>query len=216
VADRLAQGFDYIKIILDPLGPSNETLAAIVEAAHAAGKQVITHAPSYADYSQAEAAGADLPCHGPLDNPLDTASVSKLTSARVHVTPTLIMMQSIVNNTGQPYTHYSVNAAGSVTNMNKGGVLVLVGSDANLSPYIPANPPFGLELLVAAGVSPVDAIRGATSLAASTYRLYDRGCIATGLRADLVLLSADPTVDIRNSRSIKTVWINGIENDPSS
>lgn len=86
------KGVDYIKIILDPPGPSNETLAAIVEAAHAAGKQVITHAPSYADYSQEEAAGADLPCHGPLDNPLDTASVSKLTSARVHVTPTLIMM----------------------------------------------------------------------------------------------------------------------------
>jgi hypothetical protein len=33
---------------------------------------------------------------------------------------------------------------------------------------------------------------------------------------DLVLLSADPTVDIRNSRSIETVWINGIENEPSS
>jgi hypothetical protein len=103
VTDRLAQGVDYIEIILDPLGPSSETLAAIVEAAHAAGNQVITYAPSYADYSQAEAAGADLPSHVPLDNPLDTASVSTLASARVHVTPTLIMMQSIVNNTGQQH-----------------------------------------------------------------------------------------------------------------
>jgi imidazolonepropionase-like amidohydrolase len=127
-----------------------------------------------------------------------------------------------VNNTGQPYTHYSVHATDSVINLYKRGIPILVGSDANLSPYVPANPPFGLslheelELLVAAGVSPVDAIRGATALAASTCRLYDRGSIATGLRADLVLLSADPTVHIRNSRSIKKVWINGIENDPSS
>jgi hypothetical protein len=60
VADRVAQGVDYIMVILDPLGPDNETLAAIVQASHAAGKLVITHAPSYADYSQAEAAGADL------------------------------------------------------------------------------------------------------------------------------------------------------------
>lgn len=130
------------------------------------------------------------------------------------------MMQSIVNNTGQPYTHCSVNAAESVTNMYKGGVPIPVGSDANLSPYVPANPPFGLslheelELLVAAGVSPIDAIRRATSLVASNYRLYDRGTIAANLRADLVLLSADPTVDIRNSRSIKKVWIHGVEMDP--
>ena len=68
----------------------------------------------------------------------------------------------------------------------------MVGTDANLSPYVPANPPFGmsfheeLQLLVAAGVSPLNAIQGATSLAASTFRLYDRGAIATGLRADLV------------------------------
>jgi imidazolonepropionase-like amidohydrolase len=183
---------------------------------------VITHAPSYADYSQAEAAGADLPCHAPLDKPLDTVSVSKLTSARTHVTPTLFMMQSIVNNTGQPHSYYTVNAAGSVTSMYNGGVPILVGSDANLSPYVPANPPFGvslheeLALLVAAGVSPVDAIRGATSLAASTHRLYDRGSIVAGLRADLVLLSADPTLEIRNSRSVKRVWIRGVETDLST
>jgi hypothetical protein len=161
VADRVAQGVDYIKVILDPLGPDNETLAAIVQASHAAGKLVITHAPSYADYSQAEMAGADLPCHVPLDKPLDAISVGKLTSAKTRVTPTLIMMQSVVNNTCQPYSHYTVNAEGSVTNIYNGGVPILVGSDANISPYVPANPPFGvslheeLELLVAAGVSPV-------------------------------------------------------------
>jgi imidazolonepropionase-like amidohydrolase len=71
VADRVAQGVDYIKVILDPLGPDNETLAAVVQASHEAGKLVITHAPSYADYSQAEKARADIPCHVPLDKPID-------------------------------------------------------------------------------------------------------------------------------------------------
>ena len=106
--------------------------------------------------------------------------------------------------------------------MYNGGVPVLAGYDANLFPYVPANPPFGLslheelELLVAASVFPVNAIRGATSLAALTFRLYDRGSIAVSPRANPVLLSADPTVDIRNSRPIEKVWIQGVESDPSN
>jgi hypothetical protein len=82
---------------------------------------------------------------------------------------------------------------------------------------MPADPPFGLSfheelaLLVAAGVSPINTIIGGTSLAASTYRLYGRGAIRIGMRADLVLLSSDPTVDITNSRSIQSAWVGGIE-----
>lgn len=217
VRDRLAQGVDYIKVLLDPLGPSNATVAAIVQAAHAAGKLVISHAPSYADYSQAEAAGVDIPCHVPLDSPLDAASVARLIKNRAVVAPTLIMMQSIVNNTGTPYVAYTASAEASVTAMYKAGVPILLGTDANTSPYVPANPPFGLsvheefELLVQAGLTTVDAIKAATSLAASTFRLYDRGAISRGLRADLVLLTADPIVDITNTRSLKAVWIEGIE-----
>ena len=217
VSDRLAQGVDYIKILLDPLGPSNSTVEAIVQAAHAAGKLTISHAPTFQDYSTAQAAGVDLPCHVPLDYPLDDASVSRLIENKAVVTPTLIMMQSIVNNTGQPFSHYTENAEGSVAKLYKAGVPIILGTDANTSPYVPANPPFGLsvheelELLVQAGLSTVDAIKAATSMAASAYRLYDRGAIARGLRADLVLLTADPIIDITNSRSLKAVWVEGIE-----
>jgi imidazolonepropionase-like amidohydrolase len=130
------------------------------------------------------------------------------------------MMQSIVNNTGIPYVAYTSAAQASVTNMYNGGVPILAGSDANTAPFAPANPPFGeslheeLQLLVAAGLTNVDAIRAATSVAASTFRLYDRGAIRPGLRADLVLLSADPTADIRNTRAIEKVWVAGVEWTP--
>ncbi len=224
VADRLAEGADYIKIILDPKGPDSATLAAVVQAAQSAGKLVITHAPLYYDYQEASQAGVEIPTHAPLDKPVDAAIIANFTANRYFrgAVPTLIMMQSITNNTGQSYSHYTLNAEGSVTNMIKAGVPMIAGSDANLSPYVPANPPFGLsmheelELLVAAGLTPTDAIVGATSRAASTFRLHDRGTIRTGFRADLVLLSADPTVDIRNSRSIERVWIKGIEANRTS
>ncbi|KAF9893241.1 hypothetical protein FE257_011671 [Aspergillus nanangensis] len=221
VASRVSQGADYIKVFLDPLGPDKETLTAVVKAAHAAGKRVITHSTSYADYDTAEAAKADIPCHAPLDKAIDDPSIAKLIANGQTIVPTLIMMQSVVNNTGTPLDAYTFNAQGSVTNMYKAGVPIVVGSDANLNPYVPANPPFGLslhqelQLLVQAGVSPVDAIRGATSLAAHTFGLYDRGSILPGLRADLVLLGADPTADISNSLSIQKVWVNGVEHDSS-
>ena len=222
VSNRIAQGADYIKVFLDPLGPDEETLAAVVDAAHAAGKQVITHATTYGAYSTAENAKADFPCHVPLDKAIDAASVSNLRGNKQIIVPTLIMMQSIVNNTHAPYDAYTYNAEGSVTNMYKGNVPVLAGTDANTNPYVPANPPFGislhqeLQLLVQAGVSPVNAIKAATSMAASSFRLYDRGSILPGLRADLVLLSANPTIDIRNTLSIRRVWVNGVEHDPST
>lgn len=221
VANRLAEGADYIKVFLDPLGPDEETLAAVVQAAHGAGKQVITHAASYASFSEAEQAKVDIPCHTPLDQVLDASSIANLSANHQVVVPTLIMMQSIVNNTHSPYSAYVNYAEGSVNAMYKAEIPIVVGTDANDFSYTPANPPFGLsmheelQLLVAAGVSTVDAIRGATSIAASTFRLFDRGSIRPGLRADLVLLSADPTIDIRNTMSIQNVWIEGVEFKPS-
>jgi imidazolonepropionase-like amidohydrolase len=222
VMDRVEQGVDYIKLFLDILGPTDQVIQAVVETAHNANRLVIGHAPTSADYSQAEASGVDIPCHAPLDQPLNATQIASLVSNGRHVVPTLIMMQSIVNNTHQPFSNYVVNAKGSVTEMIEAGVPIVVGTDSNLSPYVPANPPFGislhheLQLLVQAGLSPVQAIQGATSLAASTFRLYDRGTIAPGLRADLVLLSADPTIDIANSLSIEKVWLAGVEFDPTT
>jgi hypothetical protein len=117
VTDCIEQGADYIKIFLDLSGPNDQVLTAVVEYAHSFGKQVIIYAPSCGDYSWAEVSGADLPCHVPLDKPLDSLSIANLTKARNHVTPTLTMMQSIVNNTGAPYFLYANHAEASVTNM---------------------------------------------------------------------------------------------------
>ncbi|GIC92840.1 amidohydrolase family protein [Aspergillus udagawae] len=217
VADRTAEGADYIKVFLDTLGPDESTVAAIVTAAHEHNKLVISHATDHAAYAVAEAAGVDIPCHAPLDKPLDASDTAALHFSKSVVVPTLIMMQSVTNNTGAPLSVYNNAAKASVTAMHEAGVPILAGSDANASPFVPANPPFGdslhdeLELLVAAGLSPVEALRGATSTAASTFRLHDRGAIRTGLRADLVLLRADPTVDIRNTRAIDKVWVEGVQ-----
>ena len=70
-----------------------------------------------------------------------------------------------------------------------------------------------LELMVKSGLTPIEALRAATSNPARAFKLDDRGVVAPGKRADLVLVDGDPTVDIRATRKIAAVWINGVEVD---
>jgi imidazolonepropionase-like amidohydrolase len=94
--------------------------------------------------------------------------------------------------------------------------MILAGTDANQAPFAPASPPYGtslhheLGLLVDAGLSPVDALRSATVLAARYWGLADRGVIAPGQRADLVLVDGDPLTDIGAVSQIMAVWCAGV------
>jgi imidazolonepropionase-like amidohydrolase len=57
----------------------------------------------------------------------------------------------------------------------------------------------------------VDALRAATVLAARHNLLFDRGVVAPGMRADLILISGDPIASISATRDIQRVWIAGME-----
>lgn len=66
-----------------------------------------------------------------------------------------------------------------------------------------------LELMVEAGLTPMQAITAATGENAKLLHLADRGTIAAGKRADLLVLDADPLADIRNTRRIVAVYHDG-------
>ena len=67
-----------------------------------------------------------------------------------------------------------------------------------------------LVLLTQAGLSDEEALAAATSLPARYFGLADRGRIAPGLRADLVLVDGDPTQAIAATGSIVDVWRRGV------
>jgi len=71
-------------------------------------------------------------------------------------------------------------------------------------------------LLVEAGLTPTEALIGATSAAARVFHLGDRGTIAPGQRADLLLVNGDPTGDIKATRDIAGVWKDGVAADRAS
>ena len=56
---------------------------------------------------------------------------------------------------------------------------------------------------------PADALAAATSVPARLFGLADRGRIAPGLRADLLLVDGDPCADITATRNIAAIWRNG-------
>jgi imidazolonepropionase-like amidohydrolase len=68
-----------------------------------------------------------------------------------------------------------------------------------------------LELLVSAGVSASDALRMATVDSARILgQVGVLGELAPGRRADLVVLAANPLEDVRNVRTIRSVWQDGV------
>jgi imidazolonepropionase-like amidohydrolase len=58
-------------------------------------------------------------------------------------------------------------------------------------------------------LSPLQALRAATSAPARRFGLADRGRVAPGQRADLLLVAGNPTADIRATRAIERIWKNG-------
>ena len=101
--------------------------------------------------------------------------------------------------------------------LHKAGVPLLVGTDAP-EPYCP--PGYALhqemELLVASGLTPAAVLQAATMNNARALKQQDRlGSVAAGKLADMVILDADPTADIRNTRKIARVIHGGIACDPA-
>jgi hypothetical protein len=70
-----------------------------------------------------------------------------------------------------------------------------------------------MQLLTRLGLTPRQALAAATTNYASVFGWRDRGELAAGRRADVVVLSADPTSDIGNSRTIARVFLDGRELD---
>jgi imidazolonepropionase-like amidohydrolase len=91
---------------------------------------------------------------------------------------------------------------------------IILGSDTGLEDH-----PFGfaeqkeLQMMAEAGMTPSQVIVAATGRSAEFVGLKDRGVIAPGKRADLLVLDANPLDDIRNTRRISNLYLAGREVD---
>jgi imidazolonepropionase-like amidohydrolase len=98
-----------------------------------------------------------------------------------------------------------------VGKMIAAGVPIIAGTDAaapNVFPGFSLHE--DLELMVVVGMTPLQALQAATSTPATFLGVRgEQGSVAEGQRADLVLLDADPLLDISNARRIRAVVLDG-------
>ncbi len=109
----------------------------------------------------------------------------------------------------------AARSAALVGELHRAGVKIAAGTDAIDAFTLPGDSLHReLELLVQAGLSPLEAITAATLRPAEILGLeQEQGTLAAGRRADLVLLEADPLADIRNTRRIAAVVKAGVLHD---
>ena len=108
-------------------------------------------------------------------------------------------------------TTYGAFSLALVGDMHRQGVPIGAGTDTPIGNALPGYSLHNeLEMLVRAGLSPLEALRSATIRPAEFFELDgEMGTIAVGQAADLVLLTADPLADISNTRTIEAVVTRG-------
>lgn len=213
---------------------SKEVLKALVDAAHKRGKLAVTHIGSLQQALDAIDAGTDGLAHL-FVGPASPADFGRIAAAHhIFVVPTLTVLNTLCatnfdseladDSRIKPYLipsaaaamkgHFSFPAKLSCDGANEAvrqlkaaHVPILAGTDAgNPGTTQGASVHGELELLVRAGLTPTEALHAATAATAAAFHLEDRGQIAAGKRADLVLVNGDPTSDIRRTRDIVAVW----------
>jgi imidazolonepropionase-like amidohydrolase len=222
---------------------TKEEVAAVIAAAHNRKKMAVVHIGLQADARYAIEAGADGLVHIFEDEPPAPDFAALVKQHHAFVIPTLSINEMISGKAaGEPLLSDArlspyIDAA-SAANLKKtfprrpqskanfdyalaavralqaAGVPLLAGTDA-LNPAVAHGVSIHreLELLVQAGLTPTEALRSATSVPARAFGLEDRGRIAPGLRADLLLVKGDPSKDITTTRDIVAVWKTGAEAD---
>jgi len=214
VRDQIGKGADWIKLYADyRWGPSAESkptfsleeLKLAVEIAKSAGVPVAVHANTAEAMRRATLAGVETIEHGGEGTP----DVFKLMAEHhVALCPTITAATTTWPPSG-PETAAQRRKRESVRAALDAGVTILNGSDVGTFPH--GDNARELEALVAYGMTPVAAIKSATSVAARVLHMDNQiGRIQPGLLADLVAFEGDPTQEIAALRRVKFVMKNGV------
>ena len=217
---------------------SKETLAAIVKAAHLRGKLAIVHAATLQNSLDSLEAGADGLAHLFFDDAYAPEFGKLAARKKAFVIPTLSVLrmmaglsdgESLIQDallasylkpggiqnlrSSFPFKTSEINyraAEKALRQLKETGVPILAGTDApNPGTTYGASLHRELVLLVQGGLTPIEALKAATSVPADKFKLEGRGRIKPGLIADLVLVKGDPSKEITATRDIVSVWKNG-------
>ncbi len=218
--EQIAAGADWIKVYADyrrrPGGPATATftqeeMAAAVDEARSAGLPAAAHASTAEGIRRAVLAGVATIEHG---TGATDEILALMKQHRVVLCPTLAASEALARyagwRPGEPEPERLRDSHNMFARALKMGVTIANGSDVGV--FAHGENAREIELMVAFGMAPKDALRAATATAAAVLgQGRQLGRLAPGYIADLVALRGDPLADISALRHpvlvVKDGWI---------
>lgn len=218
---QIKHGAQLIKVcasggVMSHTGPagaqqySSEELAAIAEEAHRAGLRVAAHAHGDDGIRAAVEAGIDCIEHGSL---MSDETMQLLLDRGTFLVPTTYLADGMDVSRAAPELQAKAaevfpRAKATVARAIERGVKIACGTDAPAIPH--GRNAKELLALVDRGMTPLQAIRAATTVAAELIDVDDRGRLAPGLLADVIAVDGDPLADITATERVRFVMKGGV------
>lgn len=220
---QVQNGVDWIKVYADrsyvrtPDGGwasipnfSPEEMKAIVDEAHKLRRKVAAHSMTPSGHRVALGAGVDTLEHGDV---LDEETVRTMVARKVAYCPTITALDFVKgprSKTNPVWEQLWATARESFQRAYKAGAPIAFGTDAGGFDWDKRSQGEEFGFMVAAGMTPWDAIRSATVVAAELLGEAGKlGCLAPGCRADLVAVKGDPVADVKAFLDVKAVVVRG-------
>ncbi len=220
VRDQIGKGADFIKIYADYRWGINgedqpsftlDELKLINEVTRSSGRVMVCHAKSKEAIKRAVLAGAETIEHGDF---IDVEIGKLMKEHNVTYYPTVSAVDVISQYRGwkkgvSPEPANVTNKKKSFKEALASGVTIGMGGDVGVYPH--GENVLEMELMVEYGMKTIDVLKAATSVNAKTFHLENQvGFVKEGLKADLVIVTGDPSKNISDLRKVKFVMKDGV------
>lgn len=217
---QLKHGAGVIKVcasngVMSHTGPagaqqySDEELRAIVDEAHRAGRKVAAHCMGDSAIRAALEAGIDCIEHGSLAS---DETLELMVERGTFLVATTYLADGMDTSHAAPELQAKAaevfpRSRATISRAIELGVRVACGTDAPAIPH--GKNAKELIALVERGMTPLQAIRAATTVAADLIDADDRGRLEAGLLADIIAVPGDPLSDITTTENVRFVMKGG-------
>jgi imidazolonepropionase-like amidohydrolase len=220
VRQQVAHGADWIKFYADRryyftsdsvlhswVNFTDDEARAIVDEAHRLGRKVAAHAIGADGIAAALRAGVNTIEHGDgmTDSLLDV-----LVAKGVYWVPTVTVAVYVAGPRGGPWAPMVAHQRQAFARGLKKGVRIVLGTDVGGFPWTELNQAKEFAYYVQYGMTPMQAIKAGTSLAAELLGRPDLGVVAPGGYADVVAVAGDPVKDIAELERVRFVMKGGV------